>query len=227
MAETREQKQAGATPPTAEKAGAAAASGEQRPSFFSRILAPAPRGGSGSQNARTPTQQSPLGKRFLGLMILLIVIEFVTIGLQYIDLKVFNGTLEKPWFHTNAFIIGGINNSYFAITLVVIGIVYYLLLRFNLLPRDLFNPNPRAAAATQSRQPGRAAPDGLGTERRTRAARRHSASTLASRQATTTRRTTSTKTREPAPPAAPTGHDEEYYRVKAAVRQQRRREAKR
>jgi hypothetical protein len=159
-------------------------------------------------------------------MILLVVIEFVTLGLQYIDIKVFNGTLEKPWFHTNAFIIGGIDNTYFAITLIVIGAAYYLLLRFKLIPRDPFNM--RTAAATQtSPQPGRAAPDGLGNERHTRAARRHNASTLATRQTTTTRRTTTAKARTPAPPPAPSGHDEEYYRVKAALRQQRRREAKR
>jgi hypothetical protein len=225
MAQTGEQKQAGATRPAAEKAGAAPA-GERRPSFFSRFLAPpAPRGAAGSG---TSAQQSPLGKRFLGLMILLIVIEFVTIGLQYIDIKVFNGALERPWFHTNAFIIGGVNNTYFAITLVVIGVVYFLLLRLNLLPRDLFNPGSRAAATTQAaHQPGKAAPDGLGNERRTRAARRHNASTITSRQTTTTRRPATSKTHEPAPAPTPNGHDEEYYRVKAALRQQRRREAKR
>jgi hypothetical protein len=229
MAQTGEQKQASAKPPAAETVGTTSAGGGQRPSFFSRLLTPPPRGNAGSQKAGTATQQSPLGKRFLGLMILLLIIEFVTIGLQYIDIKVFNGALERPWFHTKAFIIGGINNTYFAITLIVIGVAYFLLLRYNLLPRDLFNPTPRSAAATgASRQAGRAAPDGLGNERRSRAARRHNASTFTSRQTATTRRTTSAKaSHTPAPPPTPSAHDEEYYRVKAALRQQRRRDAKR
>ena len=224
MAQTGEQKKAGAKPSATEKVGTTP-SGGQRPSFFSRLLAPpAPRSGSG---ARTPGQQSPLGKLLLGWVILLVVIEFVTLGLQYLDLKVFNGTLEKPWFHTNAFIIGGINNTYFAITLVVIGSAYYLLLRFKLIPRDPFNVRPATTTNQTTLQPGKAAPDGLGNDRRTRAARRHNASTIASRQTTTNRRTTTAKTRESTPPPVPTGHDEEYYRVKAALRQQRRREAKR
>ena len=226
MAQTGKQKQAGATPPAAGQAGATPSGGEGRPSFFSRFLMPPAQRG-GPQTAQARGQQSPFGKRLMGLVILYFVITVVTFGLQILDSSVFKNTLQKPWFHTNAFIIGGINNTYFVVLLVVVAVAYYVLMRFKLIPRDLFFANPRTPAATQTHQPGRAAPDGLGAERRTRAARRHTATTVATRPAPTTRRTATAKAHAPAPPPAPTGHDEEYYRVKAAARQQRRREAKR
>jgi hypothetical protein len=226
MAQTGEQKSAGATPPTPEKVRGTSTSGERQASFFSRFFpSPVQRGAAPSQTGRTRGQQSPLGKLMLGWMILLVVIEIVSVGLQYIDIKFFNLALEKDhWFHTNAFLLGGIN-TYFAINLIAIAGTYYLLVRLKLIPRDPFNT--RSTAATQTSQPGKAAPDGLGNERRTRAARRRSASTVATRQATSTRRATTTRARTPAPPPVPTGHDDEYYQVKAAQRQQRRRGAKR
>jgi hypothetical protein len=164
-----------------------------------------------------------------GWLILLVVVELGSTGLNYLNLR-FNLGLLTPWFHTNAFLIGGIN-WFYTINLVLIVAAYYFLVRFDLIPRDLFSPRSQTATAqTQTGQAGRAAPDGMGKSRRTRAARRHAASNPPSvTSSASTRRTSTTKSRTatPPPPAAPTGHDEEYYRVKAAQRQIRRREAKR
>jgi hypothetical protein len=166
-----------------------------------------------------------------GWLILLIVVQLGSYGLNFLSIK-FNLGLMTPWFHTNAFLIGGIN-WFYTINLALIVGAYYLLVRFDLIPRDMFSAT-RSQAATvraQTDQPGKASPDGMGKSRRTRAARRHAASNPPSvTTSASTRRTTTTKARvvtPPPPTSAPTGHDEEYYRVKAAQRQLRRREAKR
>jgi hypothetical protein len=224
MAQIGEQKKSG---PTGN--AATTPTGGERRSFFSRLIpSPAGQGGSGSQTARPARQQSPMGKMLFGWMIMLLVVEVVSIALQYVDIKVFNLALEKPWFHTNAFLIGGMN-TYFLLNLAAIVGAYYLLVRFKLMPRDLFNP--RAQSATPANQPGKPAPDGLGKSRHTRAARRSTSAhaTTATNVTSSTRRVPA-RTRTPAspPPAAvPTSHDDQYYQVKAAQRQQRRREAKR
>jgi hypothetical protein len=169
-----------------------------------------------------------------GWLILLVVVELGSTGLNYLNLRFTLGLLN-PWFHTSALIIGGIN-WFYTINLVLIVGAYYLLVRFDLIPRDLFSARSQTSTArTQASQPGIASPDGMGKSRRTRAARRHAAgSHPAAASAATTRRTATTTTSTtraraatPPPPTAPTGHDEEYYRVKAAQRQMRRREAKR
>jgi len=223
MAQTGEQKKSSST-------AAVTPAGGERKSFFSRLIpSPAGQGGSGSQTARPARQQSPMGKMLFGWMIMLLVVEVVSIALQYIDIKFFNLALEKPWFpHTNAFLIGGMN-TYFLLNLAAIVGAYYLLVRFKLMPRDLFNP--RSQSATPANQPGKPAPDGLGKSRHTRAARRSTSAhaTTATNVTSSTRRVPA-RTRTPAspPPAAvPTSHDDQYYQVKAAQRQQRRREAKR
>jgi hypothetical protein len=229
MARTEEQKSPSAAPPEG---------GGENKSFFSRFIAPRTGGTAGSRDAstsrgsQTPRQQSRLGKLMFGWLILLVVVELGSTGLNYLNIR-FNLGLLVPWFHTNAFLIGGIN-WFYTINLVLIVGAYYLLVRFDLIPRDLFSARSQAATAqTQASQPGRASPDGMGKSRRTRAARRHVATPPAARSSPTTRRTTTTSTTKarattaPPPPPAPTGHDEEYYRVKAAQRQMRRREAKR
>jgi hypothetical protein len=227
MARTEEQKSPGAAPPE---------SGGEHKSFFSRLIAPrtggttVSRNASSSRSAQPPRQQSRLGKLMFGWLILLVVVELGSTGLNYLNIR-FNLGLLVPWFHTNAFLIGGIN-WFYTINLVLIVAAYYFLVRFDLIPRDLFSTRPRTATVqTQAGQPGKASPDGMGKSRRTRAARRHAASSPPSvTSSTSTRRTASTKARAATPPSptpAPTGHDEEYYRVKAAQRQLRRREAKR
>jgi hypothetical protein len=163
----------------------------------------------------------------LGWLILLLVVELGSTGLNYLNFK-FNLGLLVPWFHTSAFFIGGIN-WFYVINLALIVAAYYFLVRFELIPRSLFSPQSQRAAVQA--QPGRASPEGMGKSRRTRAARRHATSNSASVGTAATTRRTPTKVRAaatpPPPPPAPTGHDEEYYRVKAAQKQQRRREAKR
>jgi cytoskeletal protein RodZ len=227
MARTEEQKSPRAAPPE---------SGGERKSFFSRFIAPhtggttESRNASSSRSSRPPRQQSRLGKLMFGWLILLVVVELGSTGLNYLNVR-FNLGLLAPWFHTNAFLIGGIN-WFYTINLVLIVGAYYFLVRFDLIPRDLFTPRSQTATGqNQTGQPGRASPDGMGKPRRTRAARRHAASNPPSVTSTaSTRRTSTTKARAATPPppsAAPTGHDEEYYRVKAAQRQIRRREAKR
>ncbi|PWT71296.1 MAG: hypothetical protein C5B60_11095 [Chloroflexi bacterium] len=224
MARTEEQQSPGAAPP--------ARSGERK-SFFSRFTAPRVGGTSDSRNAGAsrgsgaPRQQSRLGKLMFGWLILLVVVELGSTGLNYLNIR-FNLGLLVPWFHTSAFLIGGIN-WFYIINLALIVAAYYFLVRFDLIPRDLFSA--RSQTATVQAQPGKASPDGMGKSRRTRAARRHATSSPPSVSTAATTRRTPTKVRAAAtpasPPPSPTGHDEEYYRVKAAQKQQRRREAKR
>jgi hypothetical protein len=227
MARTEEQKSPGAAPPE---------SGGEHKSFFSRFIAPRAGGTTGSRNASSsrssqpPRQQSRLGKLMFGWLILLVVVELGSTGLNYLNIR-FNLGLLVPWFHTNAFLIGGIN-WFYIINLVLIVAAYYFLVRFDLIPRDLFSTRPQTATTqTQTGQPGKASPDGMGKSRRTRASRRHATGNPPSvTSSTSTRRTATTKARAATPsppPPAPTSHDEEYYRVKAAQRQLRRREAKR
>ena len=225
MAQIGEQKKSG---PTASAPGNATPAGGERKSFFSRLIpSPTGQGGGGSSTARPARQQSPMGKMLFGWMIMLLVVEVVSIALQYVDIKFFNLALEKPWFHTSAFLIGGMN-TYFLLNLAAIVGAYYLLVRFKLMPRDLFNP--RSQSAAPANQPGKPAPDGLGKSRHSRAARRSTSAHVATASQTASTRRVPAKTRTPAPPpvaAVPTGHDDQYYQVKAAQRQQRRREAKR
>jgi hypothetical protein len=227
MARTEEQKSPSAAPPE---------SGGEHKSFLSRFTAlrtggtTESRNTSSSRSSRPPRQQSRLGKLMFGWLILLVVIELGSTGLNYLNIR-FNLGLLAPWFHTNAFLIGGIN-WFYTINLALIVAAYYFLVRFDLIPRDLFSARSQTAAAqTQPGQPGKASPDGMGKSRRTRSARRHAATPPPSvTSSVSTRRTSTTKARAATPPpspAAPTGHDEEYYRVKAAQRQIRRREAKR
>ena len=230
MAQIGEQKKSGSTASAAGSAGTPPAGGERK-SFFSRLIpSPAGQGGSGSQAARPARQQSPLGKMFFGWMIMLLVVEVVSVGLQLLDVKFFNLALEKPWFHTSAFLIGGMS-TYFLLNLAAIVAAYYLLVRFKIMPRDLFGSTRSQAAAAPAKQPGKPAPDGLGKSRHTRAARRYTtAHAAAARDVTSTSRRAPAKTRTATPspaPAAPSSHDDHYYMVKEAQRQQRRREAKR
>ena len=160
---------------------------------------------------------------------MLLVVEVVSVALQYTDIKFFNGALKTRWFpHSNAFLIGGMN-TYFLLNLIAIVGAYYLLVRFKLMPRDLFGARTQAAAPAN--QPGKPAPDGLGKSRHTRAARRYTGAHVATtRDVTSSTRRVPAKTRTAAPPppaTAPSGSDEQYYLVKEAQRQQRRREAKR
>jgi len=226
MAQIGEQKKSGTTASATGNAATTPAGGERR-SFLSRLIpSAAAQGGTGSQTARSARQQSPMGKMLFGWMIMLLVVEVVSIALQYIDIKFFNLALEKPWFHTNAFLIGGMN-TYFLLNLAAIVGAYYLLVRFKLMPRDLFGARPQAATTTN--QPGKPAPDGLGKSRHSRASRRYTGAHAATTQTSSTRRVPA-KTRTaapPPPPAAPSGSDDHYYLVKEAQRQQRRREAKR
>lgn len=225
MPQTGERNQPSATKPKTENMSVTPPASGERKSFFSRFAPPAVnQTNSTSRTAQTAKQQSPLGKLLLGWMILLVVIEFVSVGLQYADIKWFNLSLEKPWFHTNAFFIGGIS-TFFALNLVAIAGAYYLLVHFKLMPRDPFGTRPRTA--TQESQPGRPSPDGMGKSRHTRAARRHTTSTVVATPAPSTRRVAAKASTRAAPPPDPTDHDDEYYQVKAAQRQIRRRGAKR
>ena len=227
MAQTGDQKKSGST--ASATGNVTTPGGGERKSFLSRLIpSPAGQGGSGSQAARPARKQSPMGKMLFGWMIMLLVVEVVSIALQYVDIKFFNLALEKPWFHTNALIIGGMN-TYFVLNLAAIVGAYYLLVRFKIMPRDLFGSRPQAA--TPANQPGKPAPDGLGKSRHTRAARRSTgAHATTARNVTSNTRRVPAKTRTaatPAPPPVPAGNDDHYYQVKAAQRQQRRREAKR
>ncbi|MGO8947534.1 MAG: hypothetical protein ACLQUY_07700 [Ktedonobacterales bacterium] len=224
MAQTQDQKPAGAATPN----------GGEPKSFLSRFTRPwtdkADSSKGSSQSAQPARSQSRLGKLMFGWLILLLVVEFATTGLQFLNVK-FNLGLTVPWFHTSALLIGGIN-SFYAINLLIIVGAYYVLVRFNMIPRDLFSSSRATSARSQvaaPSQPGKPSPDGMGKVRRTRAARRHSttAVTAANPHSTTRRSTTKTRTATPrTSPPAPTGHDEEYYQVKEAQRQLRRREAK-
>jgi hypothetical protein len=226
MAQTGEQKKSGPSAPATRKVATPA--GGAPKSFLSRLLSP-PAGqlGPNAQTGRPARQQSPLGKMLFGWMIMLLVVEVVSIGLQLLDVKVFNLALERPWFHTSAPLIGGMS-TYFLLNLLAIVAAYYLLVRFKLMPRDLFGPRPQAAASVN--QPGKPAPDGLGKARHTRAARRYTGAHAATASQSSSTRRVPAKTRTPAsppPPSTPTGNDDHYYLVKEAQRQQRRREAKR
>jgi hypothetical protein len=227
MAPIGEQKKSGTTASATGNVATTPAGGERK-SFFSRLIpSPAAQGGTGSQTARPARQQSPMGKMLFGWMIMLVVVEVVSIALQYVDIKFFNLALEKPWFHTNAFLIGGMN-TYFLLNLVAIVGAYYLLVRFKLMPRDLFGARPQAA--TTVNQPGKPAPDGLGKSRHSRASRRYTGAHVATTTQTSSTRRVPARTgtaATPPPPTAPTSSDDHYYLVKEAQRQQRRREAKR
>ncbi len=225
MAQTQERKSDAAAAPT---------SGERK-SLLSRFALPrsdkADTSKGSSRSAAPARQQSRMGKLMFGWLILLLVVEFSSTALEYISAKFPQLGLLKPWFHTNTFLIGGID-GYFAITLLVIVAAYYLLVRFNLIPRDLFGntrADARASASTAVSQPGKPSPDGMGKARRTRAARRHTGSAVTTNPHPSPRRTaTNTRAATPSPVGkTPTGHDEEYYQVKEAQRQLRRREAKR
>jgi hypothetical protein len=160
-----------------------------------------------------------------GWMIMLLVVEVVSIALQYVDLKFLHGALETPWFHTSAFLVGGMS-TYFVLNLAAIVGAYYLLVRFKVMPRDLFGARPQATAPAN--QPGKPAPDGLGKSRHTRAARRYTGAHAATPAPSTRRVPAKTRTATPPPPLpGPTGSDDHYNLVKAAQKQQRRREAKR
>lgn len=226
MAQTREQKSPSARAPET----------NEHKSFLSRFsLTRTDKtevSSGGTRGAKPARQQSRMGKLMFGWLILLLVVEFSSFILEYVSAKFAPG-LMTPWFNPKTPVVGALNWS-FAVTLLVIVAAYYFLVRFELIPRDLFgNANSaRRSQTAAASQPGKPSPDGMGKARRTRAARRHTGTPVAANPHPTARRSAPTKTaatRAAAQPAAasPGGHDDEYTRVKQVQRQLRRREARR
>jgi hypothetical protein len=199
--------------------GAAASAGNQR-------------NGATPATPASPRQRSGLSQFLFGAMIYILGTYLLQIPLILV-----NGYFNLHWDRTVVYhfpkgfpLIGGSN-------LTVISLIYFVLLilmlwalyRFNILPRDPFGVQARAAAQRTTTTPTAAGATPTATHRRSaalRRARRASQTTSASNGGSAKTAVTAPKTRGPATPTAATtvrAGDEAYERVKALQRTRRRR----
>lgn len=223
------------TPPTTntEKATAPAnASGKSFLSAMSSFLS-APKTGADGQKK---SGMSKMLRFTLVLVVFMFVVQGLQIGLVYAEQSWHLGLSNFVSSNHSTPIIGGLRWLDLIFFVVVIGF-YFALIRFNILPRDLFTAQPRTAAAKKGSAPVER-PAGMGRDRSRAARRRAAAVAEAQAAAQAAKNTKGGKKAAPAPaPVKETAsasdsqasgeHDAEYYRVKAAQRLQRRRSGKR
>ncbi|HEX8036969.1 MAG TPA: hypothetical protein VF510_24135 [Ktedonobacterales bacterium] len=198
-----------------------------------RSFLSAPKTGTDGQKK---SSTSKLLRFTLVLVVFMFVIQGLQIGLQYAEQTWHLGLTNYVTSNHTTPIIGGLRWFDLIFFVVVIGF-YFALIRFNILPRDLFTAQPRTAAARKASAPIER-PAGSGRDR-SRAARRR-ASAVAEAQAAAQAAKNAKGGKKAASAAAPVKetasasdsqvngeHDDEYYRVKAAQRLQRRRSGKR
>ena len=223
-----------------------------RSALVNRPAASTPGGGD-------TAQRKPRSGRFsflIGLLIFLVGIQVIQTLLivvaNQLHLVPFMGsTLAPP--RRNIFLLSGMR-WFDLIYLTLVAVFYFLLLRYNIIPRDPFGARSRALAARTPRTA--ATTSTVNVTPKTRADRRFAASVAAAK---TTTKTTTKTTAQPssakmttkatpakttasaktpakagqtgakgkAAPAASVSYDAEYARVKAAQRVQRRRTTKR
>ncbi len=206
-----------------------------RKGFFSSLLSPAPARQTGANGQAKPGASGMI--RFtLVLVVFMFLIQAVQVGLALADNSWHLGLRNYVTSNHNAPIIGGLH-WLDLIFFLIVAAFYIALIRFNILPRDLFGARARTTAAQQAKAPIER-PAGSGKDR-SRAARRHAAEVAAAAAAAkAAKNNKGGKKAAPAPESAKVTasvsdaqasgeHDEEYYRVKAAQRLQRRRTGKR
>ena len=222
-----------ATPSATNTEKATAPASTPRKGFFSSLLSPAPRTGADGQKK---PGFSGLLRFTLVLVVFMFVVQGLQVGLLLAEQRWHLGLLNHVTSDHNTPFLGGLR--WFDLIFFVVVIAFYVaLIRFNILPRDLFGMKAQANATRQAATPVER-PAGSGRDR-SRAARRHATATAeAEAAAKAAKNTRGNKKAAPAPQsvkaAAPASdaqasgeHDAEYYRVKAAQRLQRRRATRR
>lgn len=203
-----------------------------RKSFLSSLLSPAPQTGSGQKRPGL----SSLLRFTLVLVIFMFVIQGLQVGLLLAEQRWHIGLLNHVTSDHNTPFLGGLRWFDLIFFLVVIGF-YVALIRFNILPRDIFGARARTTTAQQA-STSIERPAGSGKDRSRAARRRAAALAEAEAAAKAAKNVKVSKKAAPTPqpmkvPAtvsdsqASGEHDAEYYRVKAAQRLQRRRTGKR
>lgn len=203
--------------------------------FFSALLSSFSAPKTGADGQKKPGL-SKLLRFTLVLVVFMFVIQGLQIGLLYVEQTWHLGLTNYVTSNHSTPILGGLRWFDLIFFVVVIGF-YFALIRFNILPRDLFTSQPRTAAARKANAPVER-PAGSGRDR-SRAARRRAAA-VAEAQAATQAAKNAKGGKKAAPAPAPVKetasvsdseasgeHDAEYSRVKAAQRLQRRRSGKR
>lgn len=206
-----------------------------RKGFFSSLLSPSPATQTGADGQKKPGMSSLI--RFtLVLVVFMFVIQAVQIGLVVADNSWHLGLRNFVTTNHSTPLIGGLR-WLDLIFFLVVAAFYIALIKFNILPRDLFGARARTTAAQQARAPIER-PAGSGKDR-SRAARRRAAALAEAAAAAKAARNTKGDKKAASAPApvkvtasvsdaqASGDHDDEYYRVKAAQRLQRRRAGKR
>lgn len=223
------------TSPTTNTEKATAPASAPRKSFFSSLLSPSSAAQTGAGGQKKPGFSGLL--RFsLVLVIFMFVIQGLQIGLFYAEKQWHLGLLNYVTSNHNTPLFGGLRWFDLIFFLVVAGF-YVALIRFNILPRDLFGGRPRTTATKQAGT-SIERPAGSGKDRSRAARRRATALAEAQAAAKAAQNTKGSKKAASAPEPAKVAasvsdsqasgeHDAEYYRVKAAQRLQRRRTGKR
>ena len=198
-----------------------------------------------------PQQQRARGsifKSFFGILIWFVASQFIMYGLILLDsaLPRVNGLPLLESTHllpTNTPLLGWITPFLLLYGGSVIGL-WFLLIRFNLIPRDFFGARAQAQERARRQSQGATTTGASTGPRKTRTQRRHAEAVTqtqanaknsakggkATAKPVAKTPNTPAKPAKPAKPAtnapAPT-HDDEYEQVRAADRQRRRRVSKR
>jgi hypothetical protein len=166
------------------------------------------------------------GRFFMGMLIFLIAAQLLAYVLAYVNAFLFHckSTTQACGMavtiapvRSNVPILSGLQWFMLVYMLLTLGI-WYLLYRFNIIPRDPWGVKARTAAVRAQTTTARSGASTGATAGRNRAARRAANPTAT---ATPARRTTSSHR------VVSGAHDDAYERVKAAQRARRRRAAKR
>ncbi|MGZ6391381.1 MAG: hypothetical protein ACXWQZ_19250 [Ktedonobacterales bacterium] len=200
--------------------------------FFSALLSSLSAPKAGADGQKKPGL-SKLLRFTLVLVVFMFVIQGLQIGLLYAEQTWHLGLTNFVTSNHSTPILGGLRWFDLIFFVVVIGF-YFALIRFNILPRDLFTSQPGTAAAARKANAPVERPAGSGRDRSRAARRRAAAVAEAQAAAQTAKNVKGDKKAAPAPvketasDAQASGeHDAEYSRVKAAQRLQRRRSGKR
>lgn len=206
-----------------------------RKGFFTSLLSPSSATQTSADGQKKPGM-SGLIRFSLVLVVFMFVIQALQVGLVLADNSWHLGLHNFVTTNHSTPVIGGLR-WLDLIFFLVVAAFYIALIKFNILPRDLFGARARTTAAQQARAPIER-PAGSGKDR-SRAARRRAAEVAAAAAAAkAAKNSKGGKKAAPAPESAKVtasvsdaqasgDHDEEYYRVKAAQRLQRRRAGKR
>ncbi len=213
----------GGTEQTVDKTAQPAASNKM--GFLSRLLpSRVDRPAEGSANGK-PSARSGFGRLLFGMLIFIVGANLLE-TILFVANNTWKLNLLAPLVSDkNTPILGGMTR-FTLIYVIVIVALYAALYRFNIFPKDPFGV--KAQAAERARRNAGNQQNGATSAHasRSRAARRHAASTTA-RGAQSTRRAAANARTDGGETPAPGEHDSEYERVKAIQRMRRRREARR